>query len=210
MNKVEQIKAEIKSSISRYEKILSKVNEEGNEDNVLLLNSKIDCLKGVISLINSLDNSDNSDHSENPASKDLEQASREYIANDDNINDSYRDAFKAGANWQREQMMKQAKEGEFPYINPADELGKEIENIWGKLSVGGIFTATKSGFAEVVSHFTQWQRNQLVKQTVDGKVSHVLCHIWGDLVKYSVEYPTGKSPFSKGNKVKLIIIKEED
>lgn len=51
-------------------------------------------------------------------------------------------------------------EGEFPYTNPSDTLQGEIENIFGKLSINGIFTSTKEGFSEVISHFVKWQHNK--------------------------------------------------
>lgn len=51
-------------------------------------------------------------------------------------------------------------EGEFPYTNPSDTLQGEIENIFEKLSINGIFTSTREGFSEVISHFVKWQHNK--------------------------------------------------
>ena len=47
-------------------------------------------------------------------------------------------------------------EGEFPYINPSDNLDDEIDNIWNRLNCNGVFTATKEGFKEVICHFVNF------------------------------------------------------
>ena len=55
---------------------------------------------------------------EKPVSEDLEEAAhRCYKAND-----TFMDGFKKGANWQREQIMKDAVEGEITKISPNDYL----------------------------------------------------------------------------------------
>lgn len=50
-------------------------------------------------------------------------------------------------------------EGEFPYNTPADTVEGEIENIWSKLSCENKFTATKTGFREVILHFVNYVRS---------------------------------------------------
>lgn len=58
---------------------------------------------------------------EEPASEELEKAAEDYSNNLDNIYGSIgkqtRYAFKAGAQWQKEQMMEQAIDGEIGYWN---------------------------------------------------------------------------------------------
>ena len=55
-------------------------------------------------------------------------------------------------------------EGEFPYDNPSDTLEGEIENIWGKLSSEGRFSATKEGFREVITHFVNYIKDRVQPQ----------------------------------------------
>lgn len=55
-------------------------------------------------------------------------------------------------------------EGEFPYNTPADTVEGEIENIWSKLSCENKFTATKTGFREVILHFVNYVRSNVAPE----------------------------------------------
>jgi hypothetical protein len=54
----------------------------------------------------------------------------------------------------------------------------------------------------------KWQKEQMIKGAVDAECDVILLEE-GDELQYSVLYPKGKKPFNKGNKVKLIIVKED-
>lgn len=92
MEKIEQIKAEIKRKYKSYEKIL---NENINPFLSFSLVSRIEECKSVLSFIDSL---------EEPISEDLEQAAVEAFKKivDDGDN-SFLNIFKAGAQWQKQQ-----------------------------------------------------------------------------------------------------------
>lgn len=103
---------------------------------------------------------------------------------------------------QEESVNKKPIEGEFPYNNPSDTLSREIENIWNKLSVDGLFTATKDGFAEVVTHFAEWQKRQMMKDAFTGTV-------WLNKEKRPyVPLFVGLEGKNPGDRVKVIVIKE--
>lgn len=106
MEKIEQIKAEIKRKYKSYEKIL---NENINPFLSFSLVSRIEECKSVLSFIDSL---------EEPISEDLEQAAVEAFKKivDDGDN-SFLNIFKAGAQWRREKMMKNTVEA---VIHPYD------------------------------------------------------------------------------------------
>ena len=106
MEKIEQIKAEIKRKYKSYEKIL---NENINPFLSFSLVSRIEECKSVLSFIDSL---------EKPVSEDLEQAAVEAFKKivDDGDN-SFLNIFKAGDQWRREKMMKDAVEA---VIHPYD------------------------------------------------------------------------------------------
>lgn len=84
------------------------------------------------------------------------------------------------ANWLKIQFTPIEKQGEqkktpieeeFPYDNPSDTLEGEIENIWGKLSSGGRFSATKEGFREVITHFVNYFKEQDDRELVEQKIA---------------------------------------
>lgn len=54
----------------------------------------------------------------------------------------------------------------------------------------------------------RWQKQQMMKDAVDAECDVILLEE-GDELQYSVLYPIGKRPYNKGDKVKVIIIKEE-
>ena len=54
----------------------------------------------------------------------------------------------------------------------------------------------------------RWQREQMMEQAVESEVAATTPGINGDWSDYIVKYPIGKRPFEKGDKVKLVIIKE--
>ena len=78
---------------------------------------------------------------------------------------------EAGYEWDAEkkelkriEQKKTPIEGEFPYDNPSGTLEGEIENIWGKLSSGGRFSANKEGFHEVITHFVSYIKDRVQSQ----------------------------------------------
>jgi hypothetical protein len=54
-----------------------------------------------------------------------------------------------------------------------------------------------------------WQKEQMMKEAVEGTVSAVILHENGDEVHYAVTYPEGKRPHSIIDKVRIIIVKED-
>lgn len=99
IKQVEQIKDDIKLQIHNLE-IAEKegfITEFGK--------GQLECLEGLLSFIESLQ--------EEPVSEDLEEAAKSHSKESFNgmlIEDNM-EAFKAGANWQKQQMMKDAMEG---------------------------------------------------------------------------------------------------
>ena len=71
-------------------------------------------------------------------------------------------------------------EGEFPYINPSDNLDGEIDNIWNRLKCNGVFTATKEGFEEVIRHFVNFVRKQSAWSEEDDRhLSIAIQYVFG-------------------------------
>ena len=92
-----------------------------------------------------------------------------------------KNGFIAGAEWQKGQ--------DEPYMKRNNlELSLMLEN------------ARKSGILE--------GKAEMMKETVEGYVSDVIIHVNGDELKFAVEYPIGKRPYSMGDKVKILIVKQ--
>lgn len=114
----------------------------------------------------------------------LEEAIENYIApieNDEGLDyinfngQEIKDAFKAGAEWQKQ---RDAELIEIAY-NDGITIGK-----------------TK-------------QKEQMMKDAVEGEVSAVILRENRDEVHYAVTYPEGEGPHSITSKVRIIIVKED-
>jgi len=55
----------------------------------------------------------------------------------------------------------------------------------------------------------KWQKEQMLKDAVEGEVSVVILHENRDEIHYTVTYPEGESPHSITDKVRIIIVKED-
>lgn len=107
--------AEIKGYISNYKEIVAKTNRNDSTwvDSVSMIDAKIDVLQHLLSFLNTLEVKE---VQEEPVSNDLEEAARKIATRHSHISgDTYyaNDAwfFKKGAQWQKEQMMKDAVYG---------------------------------------------------------------------------------------------------
>ena len=56
----------------------------------------------------------------------------------------------------------------------------------------------------------EWDREQMIKNAVEGEVSAVILRENRDEVHYAITYPEGKSPHSITDKVRVIILPKED
>lgn len=111
--------AEIEKYISNYKGILNKVDKSSDDwvDSTLMLDSKIDVLQHLLYFFNTLEVKEETISNEPLISSELLTASADYarkqLANPDypTYNDEYEllCAFEAGANWQKEQIMKDVK-----------------------------------------------------------------------------------------------------
>ena len=119
-------------------------------------------------------------------------------------------------------------EGEFPYNKLSNTLECDIENVWKNLSVKGIFSSTKEGFREIAYHFSNWKREQYVKdifnakedgyrlgkatmkrQMLDEAVDGRLVDDGGDMLLVVPSLPIITRKMDDGDKVKIIVVKEE-
>lgn len=109
------VMAEIKGYISNYKEIVAKINRNDSTwvDSVSMIDAKIDVLQHVLFFLDTLEVKE---VQEEPVSNDLEEAANDYVGHAPEIDEdlsvySNREAFKAGAQWQKEQMMKDAVYG---------------------------------------------------------------------------------------------------
>ena len=79
-------------------------------------------------------------------------------------------------------------EGEFPYINPSDNLDGEIDNIWNRLKCNGVFTATKEGFEEVIRHFVNFVRKQSAWSEEDDRIKYAICDTLDRIDEHIMKY----------------------
>lgn len=79
---------------------------------------------------------------------------------------------------------------------------EEFEQEWKRYcdSKGG--GAVTMNVKDVAKHFADWQKKQMMKDSVEGKME--LNHIVVSYAELAKSFPTGKD----GDKVKVIIIKE--
>ncbi|SEA78697.1 hypothetical protein SAMN04487851_11417 [Prevotella sp. tc2-28] len=111
---------------------------------------------------------------------------------------------EAGYEWDAEkkelkkiEQKKTPIEGEFPYDNPSDTLEGEIENIWGKLSSGDRFSATKEGFREVITHFVNYIKEQDDWKLVEQKPAwseedDIMAHDIDYALRCQITYPISR------------------
>ena len=59
----------------------------------------------------------------------------------------------------------------------------------------------------IARHFAEWQREQLMKDAVDGRVDRMIKRSWVNIDQGDLEVCLRE--FDKGEKVKVIIIKED-
>ena len=100
-------------------------------------------------------------------------------------------------------------EAEFPYTNPADTLDGEIDNIWNKLSNNKEFVATKSGFSEVIHHFANWQKQQMMGGAVEGAFIRRNKYTKLNILNGFDTTCDAIQKFKDKDRLKIIFIKEE-
>jgi len=85
-----------------------------------------------------------------------------------------------------------------------EELEEEMERFMSNLTEKkGVFPPlTRLGFRAIVRHFAQWQKEQMMKEAVEGVVISISDNGW-ESIRIS------KKIHECGDKVKLIFIKEE-
>lgn len=133
--------------------------------------------------------------------KDLKEAADEYSKR---VSDghNYRDltcGFIAGAEWQKEQDQPITGNSlEQEWLRYVDRKKKECG---GELPSLGEY-----GWLQIARHFAKWQKEQMLKESVEGKVRNIIIHENGDEVHYSINYPKGESRHSINDNVKIIIL----
>ncbi len=110
--------------------------------------------------------------------------------------------------------MVQAYENVLSYIDSipeqpvGEDLEKEIESLWNlwttsetpmydKPEPDAMILINKSNFDYIARHFTNWQKGQMMKEAVDAEIGYSSIKT-DDICKFRI-----------GDKVKLIIIKED-
>ena len=104
--------AEIEKYISNYRGILNNIDKSSDDwvDSTLILEPKIDVLQHILSFLDTLEVKE---VKEEPVSNDLEEASDNYVGHAPEIDEDLscfirRNAFIAGAQWKKEQMITKA------------------------------------------------------------------------------------------------------
>lgn len=151
-------------------------------------------------------------------SEDLEEAAEEYerkrqFAPDETEPESIRKAFKAGAEWQREQdkpITGNSLEKEWlRYVN------KKKKEYGGELPSLGDY-----GWLQIARHFAEWQKEQMMKDAVEGEIcgrvyDHINVRFANGICKYlepkNISHiPADVSKYKPGQKVKIIILKDDE
>ena len=91
-----------------------------------------------------------------------------------------------------------------------DPVSEDLEYASEKYSCR--FSSSKYGHNKIKSAFkdgANWQKEQMMKNAVDAKVCAVFPLRNYNEVHYSVHYPIGVLPYKDGDKVKVIVIKED-
>ena len=168
---------------------------------------------------------------EEPVSEDLEEAAKNHAVEryratrDMVLAEKCKWSFKAGAEWQKTKDESTTEDlGE--YIN---ELSKQFPEVsfaklsriavrvakWQKQKDDREIKMVRELLADFDKHCDEYHeagfkhgQEALMKDAVEA-VCDVTIHAKGDEVQYSVLYPVGKRPFHKGDKVKVIVIKDD-
>lgn len=120
-----------------------------------------------------------------------------------------------------------------------NEFCDTVEKIEKKFQSEGYKTWSQEDLEELARHFAEWQyqkdsntdfnydvvfwkgmkyaaeqmkreEDEMMKGAVEGYVCAAYPAAQGNIIEYSVKYPKDKHPYKFGDKVKLIIVKEED
>lgn len=150
----------------------------------------------ILSFINSL-------QQEQPC-EDLEEEIKRYgkeempVVLESDLNDIARHFYELG---------KQSKE----FVS--EDLEEEIHSFWNKCSEFQppfcTLEVKENGFAVIARHFANWQKSQMLKDAVVGRVVGVYPLKRGTDIQYGVLYPKGVLPHKDGDKVKIVIVKED-
>jgi hypothetical protein len=203
MTQVERIKAEIERLQKCYKNDIQALEKECYTNNVcanwLKLNAqtKIDVCRQILSFINSLQ--------AEPMSEDLEEAAKHYLYGNILYDDVYVgnptdkdciEMFKIGAEWQKEQFEKER-------LTHCDELTPEQAQTESDFVVKHLKENNRTPtFIDAIEYGKKLLKEQMMAKAVDGEVGY--WNIRG--LSISMELP---SKLEEGDKVKLIIIKED-
>ena len=94
-----------------------------------------------------------------------------------------------------------------------DDLEEKVLNVWEDEPHNKWPKCPYQDFKNIALHFANWQKEQMIKKSVDGEVIEVLddgCSICGHThLELFFESWTLLENFKNGDKVKVIIVKED-
>lgn len=96
----------------------------------------------------------------------------------------------------------------------SDELEKEIQEYYdSRREYGGKYNAVipvyRHQLADIASHFTNWQKQKMMKDAVEATVTDIRTYKDENEVDFSVMYEKGIIPYELEQEVKLIVLKED-
>ena len=123
------------------------------------------------------------------------------------------DAFKAGAEWQKEQDQPITGNSlEQEWLRYVDRRKKECR---GELPFLGEY-----GWLQIARHFAEWQKSQMLKDAVEGEIcgrvyDHINVRFADGVCKYlepkNISHiPADVSKYNIGDKVRIVVLKEEE
>jgi len=179
------LKAEIKERIALQKDLLKRAEDSAR------IEGSIDALLG---LLNSMDTI-----SEEP-DKSLEEAAEEYATTHLRNNEfpTADSSFKAGADWQKEQFEKNR-------LTNCDKLTKEEYDRETDFALGIIEGEYRQPtFTDAINYGMLVMKDQMMKEAVE-----VVVEDWNPESHPEITIPLNPEEFTAGDKVKLIVIKED-
>ena len=198
MNTIDKIRAEIKRLEEIHERNLKKPMERGR---IGFAHGVVECCDRILSFIDSLPEETDNEKPNRPTNLDSLEAARDaanevYCYTTQTMDDLV-GLFLAGAQWQKEQdkpITGNSLEKEWlRYVNKAKkEYGGELPSLG------------EYGWLQIARHFAEWQKAQMMKEAVEGK-------IYGCDGLHWIETDVDENIKGKeGDKVRIIIVKEDE